>query len=174
MYHIHIHLEPGMLFSDIIRPPKQIFAWLKHIALILQEEGIWFFLSEGAARVKIRPSSSSPKIFGTSFRLLPDMYIFIYIYIDIFLLGNWEFGSKYIGNEKIKNTVVLFAFWGGAIGEACTHGTGLLSAPCNLPATHSEGAPPENLVVNWSLLPYSEGCAIFFTYGKAYIVVKQS
>ena len=30
------------------------------------------------------------------------MYIFIYIYIDIFLLGNWEFGSKYIGNWKMR------------------------------------------------------------------------
>ena len=98
-----------------------------------------------------------------------------------------------------RSRIVLFAFWGGGIGEACTHGTGLLSvylipldstlyryplvstvvpswtynsvdpvvafnfipnqtpfdqirlvgtiSPCNLPATHSEGAPPENLVV---------------------------
>ena len=50
MYHIHIHLEPGMLFSDIIRPPKQIFAWLKHIALILQKEGIWFFFKRRCSK----------------------------------------------------------------------------------------------------------------------------
>ena len=62
------------------------------------------FLSEGAARVKIRPSSSSPKIFGTRGRLLPDMYMYIYIYWQ---LGVWfQIYTVYIyiniGNWKMR------------------------------------------------------------------------